>query len=55
VGVLREWHGEQAQERMLAGEARVTNDYVFTEADGAVTQPERTTNRWGEAVKRSGL
>jgi len=55
VDVLRQWHADQAQERMLAGEARVTNDYVFTEPDGNVTHPESITNRWDAAVKRSGL
>jgi integrase len=55
VAVLRQWHADQAQERMLAGEARVTNDYVFTEPDGSATHPESITNRWDAAVKRSGL
>jgi integrase len=55
VEVLKTWKADQAQERLLAGEARVTNDYVFSDVTGAPVHPQHVTDSFDAAVRRSGL
>jgi integrase len=46
---LKAWHTEQKQQRLRAGDAWVTGDYVFTWEDGRPYRPDYVTNEFGKA------